>query len=53
MIFYIDKECDIEFPFDMDTFAKSVVETALDYLKEAKKSAEFINSFTFLKLPSL
>ena len=33
MIFYIDKECDIEFPFDMDTVAKSVVETALDYVK--------------------
>ena len=33
MIFYIDKEYDVEFPFDMDLVAKAVVETALDYVK--------------------
>ena len=33
MLFYIDKECDIEFDFDTDMIAKAVVETALDYVK--------------------
>ena len=33
MIFYIDKECDIEFSFDTDAVARSVVEIALDYVK--------------------
>lgn len=33
MIFYIDKECDIDFSFDMDAVAKLVVETALDYVR--------------------
>ena len=33
MIFYIDKECDIEFSFDADAVAKSVVEMSLDYVK--------------------
>ena len=33
MIFYIDKEYDVEFSFDMDLVAKAVVETALDYVK--------------------
>ena len=33
MIFYIDKECDIEFSFDVDAIAKAVVEMSLDYVK--------------------
>ena len=33
MIFYIDKECDIEFSFDADAIAKAVVEMSLDYVK--------------------
>ena len=33
MIFYIDKECEIEFSFDADVVAKEVVEMALDYVK--------------------
>ena len=33
MIFYIDKECDIEFSFDVDAVAKAVVEMSLDYVK--------------------
>lgn len=33
MIFYIDKECDIEFSFDTDAIAKAVVEMSLDYVK--------------------
>ena len=33
MIFYIDKECDIEFLFDADAVAKAVVEMSLDYVK--------------------
>ena len=33
MIFYIDKECDIEFSFDADAVAKAIVEMSLDYVK--------------------
>ena len=33
MIFYIDKEFDMDFSFNMDEVANAVVETALDYVK--------------------
>ena len=33
MTFYIDKECDIEFPFDIDEVAKLVIEKALSYVE--------------------
>lgn len=33
MTFYIDKECDIEFSFDIDEVAKLVIEKALSYVK--------------------
>ena len=32
MIFYIDKECDIEFSFDEEEVAKAVIEKALSYV---------------------
>lgn len=33
MIFYIDKECDIEFSFDTEAVAKQVIEKTLSYVK--------------------
>ena len=33
MNFYIDKECEVEFTFDMDAVAKSVIEKAIDYVE--------------------
>ncbi len=33
MIFYIDKECDVEFPFEINEVAKMVIEKAIDYVK--------------------
>lgn len=33
MIFYIDKECDTEFSFDVDEITKMVIEKAIDYVK--------------------
>lgn len=33
MIFYIDKECDVEFSFDIDEIAGLVIEKAIDYVK--------------------
>lgn len=32
MTFYIDKECDMEFPFDIESVAKMVMEKALEYV---------------------
>ena len=33
MIFYIDKEYDADFPFDMEEIAKEVIKKSLDYVK--------------------
>ena len=33
MIFYIDKECDIEFSFDAEAIAKAVIEKTLAYVQ--------------------
>lgn len=32
MTFYIDKECNMEFPFDIESVAKMVMEKALEYV---------------------
>lgn len=33
MIFYIDKECDMEFSFDINEVAEMVIEKAIDYVQ--------------------
>lgn len=33
MIFYIDKECDMEFSFDIEEVAEAVIEKVIEYIK--------------------
>ncbi len=33
MIFYIDKECDMEFSFDIEKIAEAVIEKVIEYVK--------------------